>query len=31
MIDAGNPAAAYNDADGSSNDIGAYGGPGSVW
>jgi parallel beta-helix repeat protein len=28
-IDAGNPAAAYNDPDGSRNDMGAYGGPGA--
>jgi hypothetical protein len=26
-IDAGNPASAYNDVDGSANDMGAYGGP----
>jgi hypothetical protein len=31
LVDAGNPAAAYNDADGTVNDIGAYGGPGSDW
>ncbi len=31
MIDAGNPAAAYFDADGSTNDMGAYGGPNSDW
>ncbi len=30
-IDGGNPAAAYDDADGSNNDMGAYGGPGGVW
>jgi hypothetical protein len=30
-IDSGNPDAAYNDRDGSRNDIGAYGGPGGVW
>ncbi len=30
-IDAGNPAAAYNDPDGSRNDIGIYGGPGGSW
>ena len=29
-IDAGDPAAAYNDPDGSRNDMGAYGGPGGV-
>jgi len=28
-IDAGNPAAQYNDPDGSRNDMGAYGGPGA--
>ncbi len=28
-IDAGNPAAAYDDPDGSRNDMGAYGGPGA--
>jgi hypothetical protein len=31
MIDAGEPSAAYNDADGSVNDMGAYGGPGGDW
>jgi hypothetical protein len=31
MLNFGNPAAAYNDADGTRNDIGAYGGPGSDW
>jgi len=30
-IDAGNPAPAYNDPDGSLNDMGAYGGPGGAW
>jgi parallel beta-helix repeat protein len=30
-IDAGNPDPAYNDADGSRNDMGAYGGPGGNW
>jgi hypothetical protein len=30
-IDAGNPAAAYADVDGSTNDMGAYGGPGGDW
>jgi len=30
-IDAGNPAAAYNDADTTRNDQGAYGGSGSSW
>ena len=30
-IDAGDPEAAYNDADGSRNDMGAYGGPYGVW
>ncbi len=29
-IDAGNPAAQYNDPDGSRNDMGAYGGPGAT-
>lgn len=29
--DKGNPSAAYKDADGTTNDMGAYGGPGSVW
>ena len=29
-IDAGNPGALYNDPDGSRNDMGAYGGPGSA-
>ena len=31
MIDAGNPDAAYNDADGSRSDMGAYGGPYGSW
>ncbi|MFH1464050.1 MAG: putative metal-binding motif-containing protein [Pseudomonadota bacterium] len=31
LVDSGNPAAAYNDMDGSTNDIGAYGGPGGAW
>ncbi|MFN7143605.1 MAG: hypothetical protein ACK4YP_07520, partial [Myxococcota bacterium] len=31
LIDAGNPSAAYNDTDGTRNDIGAYGGPGGGW
>ena len=30
-VDAGNPSAAYNDADGTTNDQGAYGGPSSAW
>jgi parallel beta-helix repeat protein len=30
-MDAGNPDPAYNDADGSPNDMGAYGGPGGDW
>ena len=30
-VDAGNPAAAYNDVDGSTNDAGAYGGPAGAW
>jgi hypothetical protein len=30
-IDAGDPDRAYDDADGSLNDIGAYGGPGGSW
>jgi len=30
-IDAGNPASEYNDADGSINDMGAYGGPNGNW
>ena len=30
-IDAGDPDAAYNDYDGSQNDIGCYGGPGGDW
>jgi hypothetical protein len=30
-IDAGNPDAAYDDADGSRNDMGAYGGPNGTW
>ncbi len=30
-INAGNPAGAYNDEDGTRNDQGAFGGPGSVW
>jgi len=30
-IDAGDPNAAYNDADGTPNDQGAFGGPGSEW
>jgi hypothetical protein len=31
LDDVGNPAAAYNDMDGSRNDIGCYGGPGGSW
>jgi hypothetical protein len=31
LVNAGNPGAAYNDADGTRNDIGAFGGPGSEW
>ncbi len=31
MVDAGDPSAAYNDVDGSVNDMGAYGGPGGDW
>lgn len=31
MIDAGNPDSVYNDADGSRNDMGAYGGPSGSW
>jgi hypothetical protein len=31
LLDAGNPAVGYNDADGTRNDIGAYGGPLSDW
>ncbi len=31
LIDAGNPSASYDDADGTTNDIGAFGGPGSDW
>ena len=31
LVDAGNPSASYNDADGTANDIGAYGGPDSDW
>jgi parallel beta-helix repeat protein len=30
-IDAGNPSGTYNDADGSRNDMGAYGGPNGDW
>jgi len=30
-IDAGDPAAAYNDTDGTRNDMGAYGGPSGGW
>jgi len=30
-VDAGNSAAAYNDVDGSRNDMGAYGGPQGAW
>ncbi|MCP4808912.1 MAG: hypothetical protein GY913_00315 [Proteobacteria bacterium] len=30
-IDAGDPATAYSDVDGSTNDMGAWGGPGSDW
>ncbi|MCB9743306.1 MAG: putative metal-binding motif-containing protein [Alphaproteobacteria bacterium] len=30
-IDAGNPSSAYNDADGTTNDMGAYGGPNGDW
>ena len=30
-IDAGNPLSSYDDADGSRNDIGAFGGPGGAW
>jgi hypothetical protein len=31
LRNAGNPAAGYNDADGTPNDIGSYGGPLSDW
>ena len=31
LINAGNPSSAYNDIDGTRNDIGAYGGPGGNW
>ena len=31
MVDAGNPASARNDTDGSVNDIGAFGGPQGAW
>jgi hypothetical protein len=31
MVDAGDPSPAFDDADGTRNDIGAYGGPGSDW
>ncbi len=30
-IDAGNPASAFDDVDGTTNDQGAYGGPGGAW
>ena len=30
-INAGDPSSSYNDADGSRNDMGAYGGPNSDW
>ena len=30
-IDAGDPDSAYNDVDGTQNDLGAYGGPGGTW
>ena len=30
-VDAGSPLSGYNDADGSRNDMGAYGGPGGAW
>ncbi len=30
-VNAGNPTAAFNDADGSLNDLGAFGGPGGSW
>ena len=30
-IDAGDPDAAYNDIDGTRNDMGGYGGPDGVW
>jgi hypothetical protein len=30
-VDAGNPSAAFNDADGTANDMGAYGGPYGDW
>jgi hypothetical protein len=30
-INTGNPSAAYNDPDGSRNDMGAFGGPGGSW
>lgn len=30
-VDAGNPASAYNDVDGSRNDLGVYGGPYGAW
>jgi hypothetical protein len=31
LIDAGDPSTTYDDADGSTNDVGAYGGPQSDW
>jgi hypothetical protein len=31
LIDAGDPSPSYQDADGTDNDIGAFGGPGSDW
>ena len=30
-LNAGNPSSSYNDADGTANDMGAWGGPGSDW
>ena len=30
-VNAGNPTSTYNDADGTANDMGAYGGPDGVW
>ena len=31
LVDAGDPSGSYDDADGTTNDIGAYGGPSSDW
>jgi hypothetical protein len=31
LLDSGNPAAAYDDVDGSDNEVGAYGGPNGGW